>query len=127
MDHSYIIKDALLEVEDVGPQEDANDEEEAEIPGLQLSDSNDEVNDGDFEFYKNAPKRIHVGYNIDPTIEEANEGIGELGLDIDKDYYPSSEELNTDYSSAEDNYRFPTFDPGKKNFDPQLEVGKRDM
>ncbi|KAL2471003.1 Uncharacterized protein Adt_39139 [Abeliophyllum distichum] len=92
----------------------ANDEEEAEMPGLQLSDSDDEVNDGDFEFDINAPERIHVGYNADPTAEEANERVGELGLDIDKDYYPSSEELNIDYSSAEDNnYKFPTVDPEK--------------
>ncbi|KAL2484784.1 Uncharacterized protein Adt_29540 [Abeliophyllum distichum] len=98
---------------------DANDEEEDEIPGLQLSDSDDEVNDGDFEFDRNAPERIYVGYNTDPTVEEANEGVGELGLDIDKNYYPSSEELNSDYSSSEDNnYRFPTFDPEKELFDP---------
>ncbi|KAL2471118.1 putative fucosyltransferase 8 [Abeliophyllum distichum] len=38
---------------------DANGEEEVEIPSLQLSDSDDEINDGDFEF-----DRMHLSVSI---------------------------------------------------------------
>ncbi|KAL2526261.1 Uncharacterized protein Adt_11315 [Abeliophyllum distichum] len=82
-----------------------------------------DVNDGEFEFDNNAPEWVAVGLNSDPTVEEAH--LGNVEIDSNDTYYPSSEKLHTDYSSGEENnYKFPNFVPEKEMFDPKFEVEK---
>ncbi|KAL2539035.1 Uncharacterized protein Adt_00013 [Abeliophyllum distichum] len=86
-------------------------------------DSEDDVNDGEFVFDKNA--QISVGLNLDPAVEEAHLAASDVEIESDETYYPSSKDLHTDYSSGENNnYIFPYFVPEKELFDPKFEVGK---
>ncbi|KAL2467154.1 DBD Tnp Mut domain-containing protein [Abeliophyllum distichum] len=134
MDISTVAEECLLEEEDKddasgGENNDRDiDEDELDVLDVQplhFNDSEDEVNDGEFIFDKNAPERIAMGLNSDPLVEEAHIVVAEEGVDLDESYSPSSEELHTDYSSGEENnYRFPNFVPEKELFDPKFEVGK---
>ncbi|KAL2505670.1 DBD Tnp Mut domain-containing protein [Abeliophyllum distichum] len=114
-----------LEYVYIAEADNEGDNEEDEVVGLHFSDSEDDVNDGEFVFDNNTPERISVGLNSDPAVEEAHLAAGDVEIESDEAYYPSSEDLHTDYSSGEnDNYVFPNFVPEKELFDPKFEVGK---
>ncbi|KAL2493219.1 Uncharacterized protein Adt_28847 [Abeliophyllum distichum] len=105
--------------------EEDNEEDEVVLPALNFSDSDDDVNDGEFEFDKNTPERVAIGLNSDPVVEEAHLAAGDTEIQSDDTYYPSSEKLQTDYSSGEENnYMFSNFVPKKELFDPKFKVGK---
>ncbi|KAL2491001.1 DBD Tnp Mut domain-containing protein [Abeliophyllum distichum] len=109
-----------------------NEEDEVVVPEPHFSDSEDDVNDGEYEFDKTAPERVAIGLNSDPVVEEAHLATGDTNIQSDDTdiqsndtYYPSSEDLHTDYSSGEENnYRFSNFVPEKELFDSKFEVGK---
>ncbi|KAL2512400.1 Uncharacterized protein Adt_18000 [Abeliophyllum distichum] len=105
-----------------------DEEDELDVLSLHFSDSEDDVNDGEFIFDKNVSKRIAMGLNSDPVVEEAHIVVAEEGIESDESYYSLSEELHTNYSLREENnYKFPNFVPEKELFDPKFEVGKTFM
>ncbi|KAL2518903.1 Uncharacterized protein Adt_15150 [Abeliophyllum distichum] len=125
MDHT-VEEDAVLDTHehgaDHGPENSVDDVEQ---PAANFTDSEDEVNDDDFRYDRNDPDRIAVGLNADPIVEEQHvDAIGE-DTDSDNSYDPTVEELNTDYSSEEENpVRYPIFNEEKELWDPQFEVGR---
>ncbi|KAL2510678.1 Uncharacterized protein Adt_16278 [Abeliophyllum distichum] len=100
MEYAYVVEETLLETHEDRAKDEVEGENEDELRDLsvQFSDSEDEVNDGDFQYDKNAPERITVGLNSDPIIEEAHEAAIKHETDLDHSYDPSFEELHTDYS-----------------------------
>ncbi|XP_022889631.1 uncharacterized protein LOC111405123 isoform X2 [Olea europaea var. sylvestris] len=124
MDCNITVEETILVMDEEEPPHDLTFEEEEWIPlKCHLNDSDDEVNDDGFQFDTNAPERVVVGFNADPTVEFEVAGIEEL--ENDDGYYPSEEELHTDNSSSEEeNYSFPFYDVEKEKYNPQLEVGK---
>ncbi|KAL2491116.1 Uncharacterized protein Adt_26744 [Abeliophyllum distichum] len=104
MDKESFVEDCLLEGDEEHERgetenEGNNEEDEVVIPALHFSDSEDDVNDGEFEFDKNAPQRVAIGLNSDPVVEEAHLAAGDAEVQSDDTYYPSSKDLHTDYSS----------------------------
>ncbi|KAL2516764.1 Uncharacterized protein Adt_13011 [Abeliophyllum distichum] len=94
-------------------------------PGANFTDSEDDVNDDDFLYDRNYPDHIVVGLNFDSIVEEQH--VDAIGKDTDSDhsYDPTAEDLNTDYSSEEENpVRYPIFNEEKELWDPKFEVGK---
>ncbi|KAL2517849.1 Uncharacterized protein Adt_14096 [Abeliophyllum distichum] len=100
-------------------------EEDLEDPGVQFINSKDDVNDDDFVYDSNVEESISVGLNSDPVVEEQHtDAIGE-DSDCVYSYYPTVEELNTDYSYDEEkNVRYPMFNEENEMWDPQFEVEK---
>ncbi|KAL2471140.1 Uncharacterized protein Adt_39276 [Abeliophyllum distichum] len=93
-----------------------NEEDEVVISCLHFFESKDDVNDGEFEFDKNAPERMTVGLNLDYIIEEAHLASVDVEIKSDETYYT--------LSSEEKNCRFTNFVPEKELFDPKFKVGK---
>ncbi|KAL2526770.1 Uncharacterized protein Adt_11824 [Abeliophyllum distichum] len=95
------------------------EEVEVEVPGVTFNNSEDDVNDDDFVYDNNVEERIAVGLNLDSVVEKEHaDAIGE-DSDFDHSYNPTAEELNTDYSSDEDNnVRYPMFNEEKELWDP---------
>ncbi|KAL2475439.1 Uncharacterized protein Adt_36175 [Abeliophyllum distichum] len=70
-------------------------------------------------------EHIVVSLNSNPAMEEQHTYVSGKDIDSDHLYDPKSEELNTDYSSDEENLvRYPMFNEEKKLWDPQFEVRK---
>ncbi|KAL2517445.1 Uncharacterized protein Adt_13692 [Abeliophyllum distichum] len=105
IDHIGLVEEALLKTLKDGLQEEDN------------------VNDDDFVYESNDSKRITVGLNSYPAVEEQHaDAIGD-DSDSDHAYELTLEELNTDYSSDEENnVWYPMFNEGKEMGDPQFEV-----
>ncbi|KAL2460144.1 DBD Tnp Mut domain-containing protein [Abeliophyllum distichum] len=122
MEDNVNLEEALLEEEDDGLAPTGAttfDEEEIIPPECNLSDSDNEVDDECFLYDTNAPKRVAVGLNADPTIELEAADVDKLLSD--DGYCPSEEELLTGFSSSEENnYRFPIYDTEKEKYDPQF-------
>ncbi|KAL2465979.1 Uncharacterized protein Adt_41830 [Abeliophyllum distichum] len=124
IDHVPIVEEALLGTIEHEPQAET-EEDDPEVLGVKFTDSEDNVNDDEFVYDSNVEERIAVGLNSDPVVEEQHaDTIGE-DSDSDHSYYPTAEELNTDYSSDEEsNLRYLMFNEENELWDPQFEVGK---
>ncbi|KAL2526776.1 Uncharacterized protein Adt_11830 [Abeliophyllum distichum] len=98
----HVVDEALLGTTEHGPHQET-EEVEVEVPGVTFNNSEDDVNDDDFVYDNNVEERIAVGLNLDSVVEKKHaDAIGE-DSDFDHSYNPTAEELNTDYSSDEDN------------------------